>query len=120
MLKSLATLGIVVLLSGLSPSVSAAASSAKSTSETWVEGEGETYTRIEVEVNGERQVVESSEEGRLEVEVKSEDEGETEETFVSDETPDEEENGESKPENIFVTILDFFKNLFRSLFSPKL
>lgn len=43
----------------------------KSTVNNQVEGEGSVYTRIEVEANGEKKILESSKSGKHEVEVKS-------------------------------------------------
>lgn len=78
----------------------------KSTVINQVEG-GEVYTRIEVEANGEKKVLESSESGKHEVEVKSLGSGSSEATVKS------EVSTSSKIKNLWDNVLKMLSKIFR-------
>lgn len=61
----------IILSVVLSTTITTGDSYSKSTVINEVEGKGSVYTRIEVEANGEKEVLESSQSGKYEVEVKS-------------------------------------------------
>ncbi len=118
---NLLTVILTILLADNSQIIQGNAS-VKTEVRTAIEGEGKAYTKIETEINGQKQVLEENKPGTYSLNVSSQNETSDEATFQNDMNkydPSEIKQEVSKKDitSIFATLISSLNKLIHSLFS---
>src|SRR3989344_1762795 len=112
---SLVVLFIIFFSRAWAENITTGDASAKSEVRTEVQGDADVYTKIEVEANGEKKVLETNEPGAHSLEVKSGSNSSVEATSSSG--SDELQKTETKAVQIIQRIFEAISNWFKSILS---